>query len=307
MGCMLGCFGLSSKRKRRKPPSRILPRDQQGFGSYEQLDNSASADIEFNEETVKKQAMEPVKGKIRKKVSFNLNVMAYEPISSQDDEAEDGKTEEIGNRRGTTLEELPPSPAEEDPTATKMVSYPSNYRYRDCIDNYDDDDEEEEFYDESDLDSDEDYEEEEEEEVVGGQLGDIEEVRRRTRAIQDEQVPQHLFSSLQASSNSGKWQEKNDQNARERSQYIHSVLNPVENLAQWKEIKARGKQQQKKENTEPMLLPVEKVVVASSLSNWLASPPVNCQPKTGVDKSCARSWRSREESLGMTDITNLSN
>ncbi|CAL1355988.1 unnamed protein product [Linum trigynum] len=318
MGCLMGCFGLSSKRKRRKPPSRILPRDQ-GFGSYEQLGNSGAMDIESNEEMMRKQTKRsPLKGKIRKKVSFNLNVMAYEPISSQDDSSlslwvgdEDGKTEEIGNKRGKTVEEPPPSPAEEDPIATKLASYPSNYRYRNCIDHFDEDEDEEEeddFYGESDLDSDEDYDEEEEkEEVEGGQLGDIEELRRRTIGIQDKQVSQP-FNSLQVSPNSGKWPEKNDQNARERSQYIHSVLNPVENLAQWKEIKAKGKQQQqqKKENTESMLLPVQGVAVASSLSNWLASPLVNCQPKTEVDRTRARSWRSREETLGITDITNLS-
>nr|KYP62424.1 hypothetical protein KK1_016956 [Cajanus cajan] len=80
-----------------------------------------------------------------------------------------------------------------------------------------------------------------------------------------------------------------NRNVRDRSVYVHPVLNPVENLSQWKAVKAKrtpplvsqkenlvlnqaafGAESPKKLNKE--------IAVDASLSNWLASSettPVN--------------------------------
>lgn len=98
-----------------------------------------------------------------------------------------------------------------------------------------------------------------------------------------------------------------NQNARDRSGYVHSVLNPVENLTQWKVVKAKAstKMKPQKENfstdleprisfsseptfkelslsfkseTNQTIKPKQEMAVDASLSNWLVSPettPVN--------------------------------
>ncbi|CAN1279145.1 hypothetical protein LINPERPRIM_LOCUS16899 [Linum perenne] len=264
MGCLLGCLGIASRRRGRKLPTRILPRDH-GLGSYEQLHSSGSADfVSTTLDSEQRKLKETLNSKIRKKVRFNLNVEAYEPIPSdsfyQGDDEEDDEPHENG---GKTLDSSSPT--------TDMASYPSNYRYRNCIYSYDEEEEDEEdLYDDySDLDSDEDlYDEEEAED---DQHNDIEELRRRTTktiGTEEEEVSQH-FSSLKVCPNSSidpkerrsRWPEimNHQPNAQEKNQYTHSVLNPVENLAQWKEVKAQSKQQpekrQMKENTEVQLIP----------------------------------------------------
>ncbi|KAK7820628.1 hypothetical protein CFP56_038648 [Quercus suber] len=90
-------------------------------------------------------------------------------------------------------------------------------------------------------------------------------------------------------------------NARDRSQYVHSVLNPIENLSQWKAVKAKTAppKHQRKENIElkeeplkfisskPILDPLpfsnpsqskplmQEIAVDSSLSSWLVLPKSN--------------------------------
>ncbi|CAN0904826.1 hypothetical protein LINGRAHAP2_LOCUS23321 [Linum grandiflorum] len=324
MGCLLGCFGLSSKRKRRKLPRRLLPRDH-GFGLYQQLDSSLVFTYSDSDQRNLKETVN--NSKIRKKVRFNLNVKAYEPLPSdsfwEGDDADKEEDDKANIERGKTLQ---PSSFPTDIAS----SYPSNYRYQNCSYNYDqqDDEEAEEYsYDDSDLDSDEDYLYEEEEEAEDDQHNDIEELRRRRRrrgTEEEEQISQH-FSSLKVNPDSGidskeegrsRWAEitnNHHNNAREKNQYIHSVLNPVQNLAQWKQVKAKSKQQpekwQMKENADVQLLqkhtmlPVQQLAVDSSLANWLLSP-ATCQTKSGFHESCgAGSCPRREETLGITEIS----
>ncbi|PIA45494.1 hypothetical protein AQUCO_01700786v1, partial [Aquilegia coerulea] len=102
---------------------------------------------------------------------------------------------------------------------------------------------------------------------------------------------------------------KANENVRDRSEYLHSVLNPVENLTQWKAVKMRSKPplRQRKENTaiehelqipfssEPSFRfspfssnskkdhsgsPKEDVAVDTSLSNWLGSSETTPSTKT---------------------------
>ncbi|CAN0904827.1 hypothetical protein LINGRAHAP2_LOCUS23321 [Linum grandiflorum] len=243
--------------------------------------------------------------KIRKKVRFNLNVKAYEPLPSdsfwEGDDADKEEDDKANIERGKTLQ---PSSFPTDIAS----SYPSNYRYQNCSYNYDqqDDEEAEEYsYDDSDLDSDEDYLYEEEEEAEDDQHNDIEELRRRRRrrgTEEEEQISQH-FSSLKVNPDSGKITNNHHNNAREKNQYIHSVLNPVQNLAQWKQVKAKSKQQPEKWQMKHTMLPVQQLAVDSSLANWLLSP-ATCQTKSGFHESCgAGSCPRREETLGITEIS----
>ncbi|CAA3001594.1 Hypothetical predicted protein [Olea europaea subsp. europaea] len=76
--------------------------------------------------------------------------------------------------------------------------------------------------------------------------------------------------------------------SRDRSDYVNSVLNPVENTTQWKAVKLKGMQPLKpqKENLivttlkHPTFLSFEakiesfEIVVDSSLSSWLVSPDI---------------------------------
>ena len=123
-------------------------------------------------------------------------------------------------------------------------------------------------------------------------------------------------------------------NDRDRSQYISSLLNPVENLTQWKAVKARtaavpqllrkeinGLQQEAQvpsylttssnlysfnlapnhNQSKPLL---HEIAVDASLSNWLASSNRN-ESKTSIinnSRSCSR--QSRED-IPIIDITNL--
>ncbi|KAK4839864.1 hypothetical protein QYF36_025582 [Acer negundo] len=86
--------------------------------------------------------------------------------------------------------------------------------------------------------------------------------------------------------------------ARDRSAYIHSVRNPVENLDQWKALKMKGKPQleQQKENEEPRASfsleeqsfkelsdyqsskSNQEIAVDASLSNWLLYNTIEVGP-----------------------------
>lgn len=246
---------------------------------------------------------EPLNYKIRKKVSFNLNVQSYEPIPKEEstdhfwETEEDEKKEEIS--KDTAKGSQSPSLSEGDSTETKMASFPSNYRYRNCIDSNEEEDEE------SDLDDDDDDLDEDDE--SGGDIDDM--------GISQEEFSEK-FMSLSVSSNKRDSstefaQEKSEnlkppgdmnkggfksigtnRNARDRSQYVHSVLNPVENLSQWKAVKAKGMppvKRQRKENIAALdqqaRKPTPEIAVDASLSNWLFSAD-SCQSRaTSITKS----------------------
>ncbi|KAF2314017.1 hypothetical protein GH714_021542 [Hevea brasiliensis] len=324
MGCFLGCFGLSCKGKRRKPANRVQHGDH-GFGSYEPLDSTSTV-LDITGEPInselRRKNKEQLNCKIRKKVSFNLNVRSYEPIPNEESTDHLWKTEEDENKeeisKETTKEDQSPSLAEGDLIATKMAPYPSNYRYRNCIDSYD------EEYEESNLDDDDDDFDEDDE--SGGDIDDM--------GISQEEFSEKLMS-LSASSNkresSTEFSEETSENlkplgdlnegglksigmnrnSRSRSQYVHSVLNPVENLSQWKAVKAKGMSPVKCHRKENIALeqqvrkhtpPMQEIAVDASLSNWLFSSD-SCQSRaTSITKSSTIPVQttSKKSSFGST-------
>ncbi|CAA7025128.1 unnamed protein product [Microthlaspi erraticum] len=274
MGCFMGCFGLSSNKKRRNSIRKILPRDQR-ICSYEPLHSSDPSDfstiVEDNSEKISNSNLrcvvdeeedeEKKKGtakKTRKRVRFNLNVQTYEPVllpSRYENYCSDGE-EEKGERSNVT------SVTDEKPEdLSGRSAYPSNYRYQNCVDSFEDelgygesDLEDEDYYtdDENDYEDDADDEDEEEEDEAYG------------------------------------------------DQDVTPLLNPVENIAQWKAVKAkpvRVKQVMKEnveaddDQTKPLL---KEIIVNTSLSNWLASP-----------KSFHGNGSSRRSPI--VDITNMEN
>ncbi|KAF3457848.1 hypothetical protein FNV43_RR02508 [Rhamnella rubrinervis] len=271
MGCFLACFGFSKKRKRRIPAHRIVVGGQIK-GSYEPLDSSSpiislgkaenptSADSEPRQKPKEQPKLKP-----RKKVSFNLNVQTYEPISNTYYLLEGEEEEQMGNNGGQ-----------------ESTAY-SNYRYQNCRDCYDEEDdiafEDGDFDEEEDDDDDDDDDEYDWESDIVGQR------------ISQEGLSKQLCKPVEENANI---------NAMPLSvREVHSVLSPVENLSQWRAAKAKAAPQkhQRKENIgvlqEPSLpfksnsnlnssplcnqsKPIlQEIKVDASLSSWLNSPNVH--------------------------------
>lgn len=94
--------------------------------------------------------------------------------------------------------------------------------------------------------------------------------------------------------------------ARDRSQYVHSVLNPVENLTQWKAVKARAIPPSRHKMKENVLLEQEPRTPSSSKPSFNPSSfnitPNICQSKPllqdiAVDASLSNWLNSSETTL----------
>ncbi|KAB2061908.1 hypothetical protein ERO13_A10G108300v2 [Gossypium hirsutum] len=348
MGCFLGCFGISTKRRRRKPANRILPGPADSkLVSYEPLDSSINVDIPedsiASKPPLSNKPKERSSVKIRKKVSFNLNVQTYEPIPDEEtttyqflQSVEEEEREKVNG--GEAAKRSLPSLSEGISSSLQTSSYPCIYRYQNCRDGYEEEDEM--VNEESDIEDDEFFSDEDD-------YGD-----------DDDKHVDDQFDSLNMDSTKGASlvrldddRSKNqmpldgsaDGNLKSRSQYLCSVLNPVENTTQWKEIKARAAakpKQMRKENvaaegesqvpfssdlrsncstnynqSKPLL---QDIAVDASLSNWLVSPSKS--QFTGSTNSCSIAFdtlqsktnisdglfsrRSREDRV-ILDITNL--
>ncbi|XP_010542951.1 PREDICTED: uncharacterized protein LOC104815999 [Tarenaya hassleriana] len=249
MGCFLGCFSLSSDKKRRKPTRKTLPGHRRicGYGPLHSSDlttlNVAKNPEKISNSNLRCEAEEKKETKARKRVRFNLNVRTYEPIPrTYDYTCSDDEAEEAEGRRTEIY-----APKENPKDLGMKTSYPSNYRYRNCADSYEDEDQ-------NDLDDEYYYTDDGDEIDYQDEADDEDEVEKEKQAV----------------------------GARDRSKYVTQVLNPVQNLAQWKAVKTKPVvnvkvKQPMKENFEaakhdqvkPLL---QEIAIDASLSNWLASP-----------------------------------
>ncbi|KAL5561977.1 hypothetical protein UlMin_031724 [Ulmus minor] len=293
MGCFLACFGTNKDQKRRKHRHyRVQPPAQRSASSKPvQFAVSSSEGESKNPISLVSEARvkpeEPHNCSTRKKVTFDSNVKAYEPVSTQEPSDVSPENEEVEkNKKEEILAKVScsKSSSEDSSITSSLGSYPPNHRYQNCRDS-DDEDEELEFED-SDLDDEDedDGEIEYEDDLVEPKREAFsEEVNSPMRVcdLPEREVPIGL-----------------NRNARDRSAYVHSVLNPVENLTQWKAVKAKGKQTTKpqKENlkldqeprisfsSEPKIeqptKPKQEIAVDASLSNWLVSPETTPVKKT---------------------------
>ncbi|KAK9146195.1 hypothetical protein Sjap_006098 [Stephania japonica] len=345
MGCFLACFGSSKddRKRRKKPQNRVLPSDQRNV-VYEALKPGVSAredEVENNISSIgepREKLEEQLSFGARRKVTFDLNIKAYEEVSKQEigEIGVSGEAKEREKKEKGALDAKrshSPANSADDLATSSMGSYPSNHRYQNCSnsdDEYDELDGEESDLDEEDYEFSDDEEDEDEQpfgaessesffslptEPKGGgssTVNDDKEVNSPFRAPPHDS-PAHEMKPLCS-----------NPSARDRSNYVHSVLNPVENLSQWKVVKAKpGEAPLKplKENTnlEDLHIPIspepnfkssslswktsfdqsttrsppkQEVAVDASLSNWLSStestPSIKTKNNSTVIESADR-------------------
>ncbi|XP_042491746.1 protein JASON-like [Macadamia integrifolia] len=352
MGCFLACFGSSkNKDRKRRRKHKVLPGDQR-HGSCDPPKPTPSLNQESKETSIgliseqRDKPEEQLSLSARKKVTFDLNVKTYEHVpepeaanhtSENEEEKERGKEEE---KSAKTCESL--SVSEDDSVTSSLGSYPPNHRYQNCRDSDDEDggiDDGSDLEDDDDEDDDEDFDDEDveptefKEESSESFFSLPAESRTQTCATPPNE--KEVNSSMKTSDSPEQELKTTlplNQNARDRSKYIHSVLNPVENLSQWKAVKARPRaatppSKNQKENTkfeeEPQipfsseptfkLSPLksnqsfshsrparEEISVDASLSNWLVStetkPNTQTSSFTFVNESTEKSRSQRSNS-----------
>ncbi|KAL3507575.1 hypothetical protein ACH5RR_032957 [Cinchona calisaya] len=314
MGCFLACFGFTKKRRRPKGSTKNVPGDQ-SCGKYVPLDSDVTLKLDCDEmqnssatKFRDNKAKELTKAKMKKKVRFNLNVKTYERLPNDEistciSEGEE-KTMWEYNQEETAGESMKYLNYEGNLMGSKFGLFPPNYRYQNCRDGYDEEDEIE--LEESDVDDDDDADE-----------NDLD-------FDEDDIGKSYNYNSNSASVEEGE-KVTSDQLADEkrsnRSQNVHlSVLTPVENLTQWKEVKAKPRQQLKhqkeiimseqakhlpsltKKSSNPLALisseilnhcnpRTQEVAVDASLSNWLVSSRTELNAKNSI--AAIGEWNKR--------------
>ncbi|KAI3449812.1 hypothetical protein Pfo_006477 [Paulownia fortunei] len=331
MGCFLGCFGGAKDHKRRKQRiNRGSPQRQRNRVQNAQQENIISAEQSITETTptnlvselrTKPEGVEQLSPSPKKRVTFNSNVTTYEHVSVH--ESIDSLPECTINIETEKQEDLKTSSqshsiSEDDNSVTSSVgSYPPNHRYHNARDS---DDEAEEYGDSDlddldDLDDEDDYDDYDEDidaRIAGQEVWSesvlTASVESRTGNPSAQAIGEEVESPMAPDEEVKAFVSKT--NARDRSDYINSVLNPVENITQWKAAKAKGTHllRPQKENltvnfeaprisfsSEPTFGQApfsfktksdqlknanQEIAVDASLSNWLVSPEITPSKKT---------------------------
>jgi hypothetical protein len=212
----------------------------------------------------------------RKKVTFDLNVRTYEPVGERCYSSDD-EIDEESHLKSRLLQ---------SPTC---VTFPSNHRYQNCesddeVEEEEEEEEEDDYY----------YSDSEEEEgldeldegvgldEVGIQIEGNEESYEsffslsidKERELSDNNANEEVSSLI--SKNNCAPTDIPGLHARDRSQFVRPVLNPVENLSQWKQAKVNlSEKSTNKENSVNSNLCKEnkgdEMSVDTSLSTWLVS------------------------------------
>lgn len=221
-------------------------------------------------------------------MTFDLNVKTYEDVSVPEDSKyssdEDVENEEKGEEKSSPV----------------LCAFPANHRYQNCV-NSDDEEEleecegaEDEEFEDSDLDA-----EDEDIGVVGGNEDESYDSYFSLPMDKEREELQEISSPKSINETSPDKQLKilDSKNVRDRSQYIHSVLNPVENISQWKEVKVRvtpAKLQKENISFEPE--PVMKVEKPSQKNSLMSPSPISsAKQEVSVDASLS-TWLSSPES-----------
>ncbi|CAO2833160.1 unnamed protein product [Amaranthus hypochondriacus] len=304
MGCFSTCFGKCKRsrrchRRRAKTNPSLLYHLQtyesvEGFqvpDLIEELDEKKeTADenqIEHTHESIDEKR-EKSNSSERKKVTFDLNVKVYEDLRSDEEDEEDtGNLEDNNdenkaqNKEGKCVEATFGSPS--DSSSSSLFSFPPNHRYQNCWDS----DDEVLSSDESDIDDD--YEDEDEDEVESEVKNDqcqssesLFSLSLNSRKQGFETGGDKEVNSPMPIKNSNPNDSNLEESNRNSSKYVDSVLNPVENLTQWKFIKARSKLAAKENQAKENMISGQKfsfvqneqskekeIGVDTSLSTWL--------------------------------------
>ncbi|KAL8166443.1 hypothetical protein V2J09_007942 [Rumex salicifolius] len=309
MGCFSTCFPKSKPTKSLKP-RRKAPRLDQLLQRDEALEALEPTDIQDLIETppLSKEDVPIDKLNVsgRKKVTFDPNVKIYEGFAAEDESECDILVKKDEDEKEE--KEKKSQCHSDSSSSSSLFSFPPNgYRYQDCRDS---DDEFDQLVsdEESDMDSylSDEVEDDDEEEVNNDHL------------VVKQESSESLFSlSLDSRKHNQLSIERGDKEVNspmpiktagldeeedeaEKMTNSDSVLNPVENLSQWKAIKARAKlasQNKAKENKissqqsniphseEPNLNPNlskrvnsvksknlnQEIAVDTSLSTWLVA------------------------------------
>ncbi|KAL8055257.1 hypothetical protein ABFX02_04G045200 [Erythranthe guttata] len=338
MGCFSGCFGGDKDKKRLKQRiNRASPQRQKNRVQNLQQENVITAEQSISESipvdvvselgNKPEVAVQQLSPSPKKRVTFNSNITTYEhvPVGGSTESlpdctlnAEEEKQEDL---KATSSQSQSIS-RDDNSIASSVASYPPNHRYHNARDS---DDEAEEFGDDEldDLDDDDDdYDEDDIDVRTAGKEVWSESVITASMELSTENplvvaIDEEVVSSLVKTSSSDEeitaFGSKTT-NARDRSDYINSALNPVDNITQWKVAKSKGTAvcKPQKENLtanfesprisfspEPTFGPSpssfkskssrsknansQEIAVDASLSNWLASPEITTTPskKTG--------------------------
>ncbi|CAE6221686.1 unnamed protein product [Arabidopsis arenosa] len=276
MGCLLGCFGRRKNRHRQRRRESFNPRlnriseestkdvllnlrvpnveqvpkyiKDSSVLEVSKISEVSSKDDHLSVEQVSKVSVIPITdifcGKVeekqspspspnRKRVTFDTNVTTYEHIVVDESiELFEEKKQEVKSRQESDIT-----------TSNSSGSYPSNHRYQNCRES---DDEEEDVTDIDDDDDDDDDDD-------GGGLLDEDyynddsyedKLHNWDKVVYTEEIADNVMDIKRI-------EEKSNVSARDRSGYVNAVLNPIENLSQWKAVKSKGRTTQtqpRKEN-----------------------------------------------------------
>ncbi|KAK9732930.1 hypothetical protein RND81_04G032600 [Saponaria officinalis] len=274
MGCFSTCFDACKPSRRRRRRSRknhnSLLHHLQKYESIEEFNvpkliQEGEDDIDENEEEENHKGENPnlisldTKGDKRKedanlsgrkKVTFDLNVKFYEDLTRDEDEDED--EEEDGDDKDDDDDEMSEAEIDEvireikakagfvcecgsDSSSSSLFSYPRNHRYQNCRDS-DDEIDEVMSSDESDVEEYSDDDEVELEEQSSESLFSLS-IDSRKHKLGSVGADKEVNSPMPV-----KKSVPNDSDSRcDRTKGVDSVLNPVENLTQWKDMKARSR------------------------------------------------------------------
>ncbi|CAA0823943.1 Unknown protein [Striga hermonthica] len=251
----------------------------------------------------------------KKKVTFNSNIKTYEHSQVHDSieslpECSKNVEKEKEHEQSKSSSQANSISSDDNSITSSVASYPPNHRYHNARDSDDDLDESDDDLDDDEYDEENDYDEYDEEidaKIPGHDLCTepyiTESVESRTgknpfsQAADDDDEEVESCPIVPGGGSKG--------NARDKSDYLNSVLSPVENTTQWKAVKSEGKKnllRPQKENltaadnleppprlslcSEPIVKKKTnqsrnngEVAVDASLSNWLSSPEIT-PPKT---------------------------
>ncbi|URD91189.1 hypothetical protein MUK42_26613 [Musa troglodytarum] len=289
MGCFLACFKGSTDRKRRRWPKKSLPIDRVNE-SYRSLQPSLSPKQITPKAEVVAAALPALRENLeqgscsstRKKVTFGLNVTTYEEALVDNDP---NCSSEVDEETEAIDEGRKPNDGQDKSSPVSGI-FPLNHRYQNC-ESSDDDIE----YDEEEC-GDSDFDEEEDNETVieGNEEESYDSFFSLPIDKQPSQSLQEVNSPNPASSPDRQPILVAGGSMRDRSQFVHPVLNPVENLSQWKVVKARAM---------PVKNPKKKNVIGTEQENNVAfiSEPVIKAKKSQAPNRSAKQDISVDASL----------
>ncbi|KAL0461080.1 UNVERIFIED_CONTAM: hypothetical protein Slati_0735200 [Sesamum latifolium] len=314
MGCFLGCFGGAKDHNRRKRKSK-RSNGQRNRVQNVQLESATTIE-QINTEIPSTNLVSELICCYTSKLYVDFwcrnKPAVRESINSLPECKENVGKEKQEDLTGTNQS---PSLSEDDSSVISSVgSYPSNHRYHNARDS----DDEAEEYGDSDMDDFADSDDEDD-------YGDYDEHTDGKISYQEVCSESVITASMESRTESPAAQATNEEvesrmvkirppdeevepfgskgNARDRNGYINSLLNPIENITQWKAAKSSKRAHpltRQKENpgtnfeaprisfsSKSMFNPKsnqvktdnQEIAVDASLSNWLVSPP-----KTMVSK-----------------------